>query len=84
MWSSIPTISAFDRTMSRISFSDLRVCSRSGKAMLSNMFMEPKRAPVLEQHAELPADPVEVLLPHPDGLLALDPDLAGCRGAGGR
>ena len=45
MWSSIPTMSAFARTMSRISFSVLRVCSRSGKAMLSNIVMEPKSAP---------------------------------------
>ena len=45
MWSSIPTMSALFRTISRISFSVFLVCSRSGKAMLSNMFIEPKRAP---------------------------------------
>ncbi len=32
-------------TMRRISDSRLRVCSRSGKAMLSKRVMEPKRAP---------------------------------------
>ena len=45
MWSSIPTMSALARTISRISFSDFLVCSRSGNAMLSNMFIEPNRAP---------------------------------------
>src|SRR5205814_9207397 len=31
---------------------------------------------VLEQHAELAPNAIEILLPHPDDVLALDPDLA--------
>jgi hypothetical protein len=40
-----PTSSSFSMTMSRISFSPLRVCSRSGKAMLSCRFIDPNSAP---------------------------------------
>ena len=40
-----PTIIIFSMTMSAISFSDFLVCSRSGKAMLSNRFIEPNSAP---------------------------------------
>ncbi|CAM5712837.1 hypothetical protein SGLAM104S_00219 [Streptomyces glaucescens] len=42
---SSPTISIRSMTMRRISDSFLRVCSRSGNAMLSNSDMDPKRAP---------------------------------------
>ncbi len=40
-----PTIVIFSMTMSRISVSLLRVCSRSGKATLSNSVIEPNIAP---------------------------------------
>lgn len=40
-----PTTSIRSMTMRRISDSFFRVCSRSGKAMLSNNDMEPNRAP---------------------------------------
>ena len=40
-----PTISIFSSTMERISASVLRVCSRSGKAMLSYRFSDPNSAP---------------------------------------
>src|SRR6266513_2500501 len=36
----------------------------------------PEQGAVLEQDPELAADAVEVLLLHPDDVLALDPDLA--------
>lgn len=38
-------MSIFSSTMRRIWLSDLRVCSRSGKAMLSYRFIEPNSAP---------------------------------------
>ncbi|MBD2897836.1 hypothetical protein amrb99_68030 [Actinomadura sp. RB99] len=40
-----PTISIFSRTMRLTSDSDFLVCSRSGKAMLSNRFIDPNSAP---------------------------------------
>ena len=40
-----PTRSSFSMTMSLISDSPLRVCSRSGKAMLSKRFIDPNSAP---------------------------------------
>jgi hypothetical protein len=40
-----PVISIFSRTMDLISLSFFFVCSRSGKAMLSNRFWEPNSAP---------------------------------------
>ena len=40
-----PTIIIFSMTMSAISFSFFLVCSRSGKATLSNRFIEPNSAP---------------------------------------
>ena len=40
-----PTISIFSRTTLRTSDSLLRVCSRSGKAMLSYRFIDPNSAP---------------------------------------
>jgi hypothetical protein len=38
-------MSIFSRTIRLISDSLFLVCSRSGKAMLSNRFIEPNRAP---------------------------------------
>ncbi len=40
-----PTISSFSMTILRMSLSDFLVCSRSGKAVLSKMFIEPNSAP---------------------------------------
>ena len=40
-----PTIAIFSATMSAISRSDFRVCSRNGNAMLSNRFIDPNNAP---------------------------------------
>src|SRR6202012_4103982 len=40
-----PTTSSFSMTTSRISLSFFLVCSRSGKAVLSKMFIEPNSAP---------------------------------------
>src|SRR5690606_23842989 len=40
-----PVISSFSSTLRRISVSDFLVCSRSGKATLSNRFIDPNNAP---------------------------------------
>ena len=61
---------------SRISRSDLLgvLPEREGDVVVQ--VHRPEQGPVLEEDAELAADPVEVLLPHADDLLAVDPDLA--------
>ena len=68
---------AFSRTISRISRSVFLVCSRSGKGDVVVQVHRAEQRAVLEQHAELAPDAVQVLLAHADDLLAVDPDLAG-------
>ena len=54
----------------------LRVLSQREGDVVEHVHRAEQRA-VLEEDAELAPDPVEVLLAHPHGLLAVDPDLAG-------
>ena len=71
-----PTISSFSSTMSRISFSLLLrvLAKREGDVVVDVHRSE--ESPVLEQHAELAADLVELFLAQGGDVLVVDPDLA--------
>ena len=77
MWSSRPTrLGLLQDDLADLLLALLGVLAEREGDVVEQVHRPEQRA-VLEEHAELAADAVEVLLAHADDLLAVDPDLTG-------